>query len=133
MRKYSLFLLLSAASICANVGATDVDMADLIVGTWGKPIALHSKMGRISITYSADGSLNTVISMTIENHTVDETVAVGTWSVNGDNLTFVDEECDDKLGYYKIVSVDKNNLRLSLISDNCEGRGIEIADNWTRE
>jgi len=132
MRKYSLLLLLSTVLVCTNVGGTNVDMADLIVGSWEKPIDIDSTIGRISVTYSADGSLDIVISITVENQTIGETVA-GTWSVNGDNLTFIDADCGNKIGYYKIVRVDSNSLSLSLIRDDCEGREIEIADNWTRE
>mgnify|MGYP001414751566 CR=1 FL=1 len=131
MRKCSLFLLLSMFFVYANANTTNANVANPIVGTWWSPFTIEGKMGRVSITYSADGNLNIVLTMTVENQTISETIA-GTWSVTDDTLTLIDTDCGNESGYYKITSIDKRSLTLSLISDACEERGIEVADSWTR-
>lgn len=118
--------------VYANANTTNANVANLIVGTWWSPITIGSETGRVSISYSADGNLSIVISSVVANKTIIDSVA-GTWSINGEVLTFTDTDCGDEPGYYKITSIDNNSMQLGLISDTCEGRGVEVSDHWTRE
>jgi hypothetical protein len=104
---------------------------ELILGEYER----HPPDGTTAMRFRADGSVR--LAKTKDLLDTDPPLAVGTWKVEGKQLTLTydqgmcTEAPDDKTGVYEVV-VSKVGLRFKRVSDACERRSTIDGQTWWR-
>ena len=88
-----------------------------IVDTWERDTGI----GLVSLTFLANGTLEA---------TVDDSTNSGTYSIAGNQITLLDDDCGDQAGVYQ-YSVTATQLTLTLVTDTCE-RADVVPGVWLR-
>ena len=93
-----------------------------IIGSWEKQI----EEIMLTVSFLDNGTFTTTA---VEGDGVS-----GTYTLSGDEITFIDDVCGEDIEGNYIYSIGNDKLTFSLIEDNCEENRPEvISGTWTKK